>query len=79
MFQAMICNPNKSVKHYIFVCTEFNGLDYSKWLNTSTWLIDGTQTDTSTPGQSEHRNNCNKELLHILQSFKSEATSSGDL
>ena len=29
---------------------QLNGFKYSKWLNNSSWLIDRTQTDTTTPG-----------------------------
>ena len=47
-----------------------NGFQYNKWLNSSIWLIIGTLTGTTIPGQSEPESNSNQGVLHILQSFR---------
>ena len=52
----------------IWLHTQLNGFKYSKWLNSSNWLIDGTLSGPTTPGQSEPGSNDNEEVLHILQS-----------
>ena len=35
-----------------------------KWLNSFIWTIEGTLTDTTTPGQSGPGSNNNKQLLN---------------
>ena len=53
-----------------FVCIQFNGFKYSKWLNSSIWPIDGTVTGTTTLGQSGPGSNSNEGVFHIPQSSK---------
>ena len=60
----MLCNTNNST----VIC-----LHTVKWLNSSIWPIDWTQTDTTTPGQSGAESNGNQRVLHITQSSKTEA------
>ena len=43
------------------------------------WLIDGTLTVTTTPGQSEPGSKCNEAILHILQSSMTGALLSDSL
>ena len=52
------------------------GFKYSKWLYTSIWTIDGTQTGTTTLGQSGSGSNGNEGVIHILQSSKMRASTS---
>ena len=44
-----------------------------KWSNSSIWVIDGTLSSVSTPGQSGPGNNGNEGVLDISQIFKTEA------
>ena len=48
----------------------------SEWLNSSIWSIDGTLTGTTVPDQSGPRSNSNEGVLHILKSFRIEASQS---
>ena len=49
------------------ICLQtFNGFKYSKWLNISIWLIEGTLTGTTSPGQSETVSSGNEGVLHTL-------------
>ena len=41
-----------------------------KWFKSSIWTIDGTLTDTTTPGRSGPRSSSNEEVLYILQTFR---------
>ena len=50
-----------------FVCTQLNGFNYDKWLNSSIWPINGNLTDTTTPGQSGPKSKGNEGVLHIPQ------------
>ena len=43
--------------------------------NNSIWLIDGTLTGATTPGQSGPASNDNEGVLHILQSSRTGAPS----
>ena len=45
-----------------------------KWLNSSIWPINGILTGATTPGQSEPKSNGNESVLHITQSFRTEAS-----
>ena len=38
------------------------------------WLVDGTLTGTTTPGQREPRNNGNEGVLHIPEGFRAGAS-----
>ena len=48
------------------VCTQLNGLRYSKRLDNSIWFIKETLTGTITPGQNEPGSNGNEGVLYIL-------------
>ena len=47
--------------------------------NSSIWLIDRTQSDATTPGQSGPGNNGNEGVLHIPQNSKTGASPSNGL
>ena len=55
-------------QHYSFVCTLLNSFKYSKWLNSSIWLVEETLTGTIIPGPSKPRGNGNEGVFHISQS-----------
>ena len=73
LFQVLLSNTNSSSQHYSFVCTQLNGFKYSKWLNSSIWCIDGTQTGTTTLGQSGPESNHSEGVLHILKGSRTGA------
>ena len=50
-----------------------------KWLDSSIWPVDRTQTDTTTPGQSRPETNDNEAVLHILESYRTGASPSVSL
>ena len=72
-------NTNNFNQHHSFVCTQLNGFKYSKGLNSSIWLIDGTQKGTNTLGQSGPGSNGNEEVFHIHQRSRTGASLSDDL
>ena len=78
-FQVLLSNTNNSIQHYSFVYAQLNGFMYSKWLNNSILTIDGTLTDTTTPGQSRHGGNGCERVLHIPQSSRTGASRSDNL
>ena len=51
-----------------FVCTQF------KWSNNSIWPIDRILSGATTPGERGTRSNGTKEILHIPQISKTEAS-----
>ena len=70
------CNVILIIQIKSFVCTQLNSFKYRKWLNISSWLIDGTLTSTITPSQSGPGSNGIEEILHILQKSITEASPS---
>ena len=62
-FQALLCNTNNSA---LVIC-----LHIVKWLNSSVWSIDSTQTGTTTPGQNGSGSNGNEGVFHIPQRSRS--------
>ena len=57
-----------SLFHFIktwYLFAQLNDFKYSKWLNSSIWLIDQTLTDTITLGQSGSESNSSEGVLHI--------------
>ena len=56
-----------------FVCTQLNGFNYTKWLQSSIWSIDETLTGITTSGQSGPGSNGNDEVLHIPQNSRTWA------
>ena len=52
----------------------FNGFNYSNWSNFSIWLIDETLTGITNTDLSGHGSNTNEGVIHILQSFRTEAS-----
>ena len=40
------------IQHRSFVCTQLNDFKFNKWLNIFICSVDGTLTDSTTPGQS---------------------------
>ena len=42
-------------------------IEYEYYLNRYTWLRDGTQTGTTTLGQSGHESNCNEGEIDTTQ------------
>ena len=67
------CCFMESCLQYLFntacsnLCSQVNGFEYTKWLNSSIWPIDGTLTVTTTSGKSGPESTGNKELFHIFK------------
>ena len=55
-----------------------NGFKYSKLLDSSIWLIDGTLRGTTTPSQSGPGSDGSEGVFHIPQDFKA-GTSPSDV
>ena len=56
---------------YLFIVgTQLNSFKYSTWLNSSIWTIDGTQTGTTTLGQSGLGSNGYEGVIHTPQSSR---------
>ena len=68
-----------AIEHKQFNLTPVICLHIVKWLNSFIWHINGTLTATTTLGQSGPGSNGNKGILHISQSFRTEAALIDDL
>ena len=94
MFLSFLSNTNNFIWYYSFVFTPLNDFKYSYLkqrilfnishmfahrLNSSIWSIDGTLTNTTTPGQSGPGINGNEGVLQISQSSKTKVSPSDGL
>ena len=53
--------------------------EFRKLLHISIWLIDGTLTDSTTPGQREPGSNDNEGIRHSFQSSRTGASQTDEV
>ena len=65
-----------AMKHEQFHLTSVIFLHIVKWLNSSSWSIDGMRAGITTPGKIGPRSNGNEEVLYFPQSSRTGASPS---